>query len=248
MLRCVNVGVSYGAIRAVSGVSLHVAPGEVVCVLGANGAGKSSLLAGITGLMALSDGRLQFGGVDVTGWSGTRRVRAGLCLVPEGRELFGRLSVLDNLLLGAHHRYRRIGRAGFQAELDRVVALFPILGERLSQSAQTLSGGQQQALAIGRAMMAGPKVLMLDEPSTGLAPKLVAETFEKVVALAAEGVAVLVVEQNVKAALAVSQRGYVMDRGRIVLAGTREELQDNPRVQAAYLGGGQVAGNKETGR
>ena len=213
------------------GIDLSIRAGELVALVGANGAGKSTLLRVLSGVQPAS-GRIAFDGQEIAGWQPERRVALGIVQVPEGRQVFGPLSVEDNLRLGAYQR----GRAQSAQSLERVYALFPALAERRRHAAGTLSGGQQQMLAIGRALMAKPRLLLLDEPSMGLAPRLVAEIFACVRALRAADTALLLVEQNARAALAIADRGYVLETGRIVLAGTGAQLLADPAVRAAYLG------------
>jgi len=213
------------------GIDLSIRAGELVALVGANGAGKSTLLRALSGVQPAS-GRIAFDGQDIAGWQPERRVALGIVQVPEGRQVFGPLSVDDNLRLGAYRR----GRAQSAQSLERVYALFPALAERRRHAAGTLSGGQQQMLAIGRALMAKPRLLLLDEPSMGLAPRLVAEIFACVRALRAADTALLLVEQNARAALAIADRGYVLETGRIVLAGTGAQLLADEAIRAAYLG------------
>jgi len=224
---------AYGRIQALRGVDLEVHPGEVVAVIGANGAGKTTLLRTVAGLMAPAGGQVLFDGLEVTGRPAEEMVRLGVALVPEGRQVFYGLSVWDNLILGAYHRRRR---ADLRRDVEEVFALFPVLAERRRQAAGTLSGGEQQMLAIGRALMARPRLLMLDEPSLGLAPKVVRDVMGRLVELRARGVTVLVAEQHARAALAVADRAYVLERGRVALSGSRERLLEEPAVRAAYLG------------
>lgn len=231
MLKAVGLESRYGRIPALKGVSLEVRAGELVALVGGNGAGKTTLLRALSGVQP-SSGSIAFEGAEIAGMAPERRVALGIVQVPEGRQVFGPLAVEDNLRLGAWRR----GRANARRTLERVYALFPILAERRAQAAGTLSGGQQQMLAIGRALMAEPRLLLLDEPSMGLAPKLVAEIFACVVRLRAIDTALLLVEQNARAALAIADRGYVMETGRIVLAGTGAGLLADPAVRAAYLG------------
>jgi len=233
VLEVVDLVAGYGHVEALHGVGLHVDEGEAVTVIGANGAGKTTLLKTIAGLVGPWRGRIVLAGDDVTRWPAERRARAGLALVPEGRQVFPELSVRDNLLLGAYGRRRR---AGIRDDLDRMHALFPILAERAKQVAGTLSGGQQQMLAIGRALMSRPTVLLLDEPSLGLAPLAVREVVDKLVELAAAGSTLVLVEQNAAAAFRVASRGYVLDRGAVVAEDVIARLRDDPRVHAAYLG------------
>jgi branched-chain amino acid transport system ATP-binding protein len=237
VLRVKNLHVYYGRIHAVRAASLHVRPREIVALIGGNGAGKSTLLGAVAGVVRSSSGEVALDGTDITRQSPDRVVRAGLALVPEGRHVFKPLTVEDNLMLGAYHRYRLGGRSAIRHEIQEVFDLFPILAERRRQPAGTLSGGEQQMLAIGRALLARPTTLLLDEPSIGLAPKLVRDILEHVVRLRAErGITILLVEQNARAALKVADRGYVLETGRMVLEGTAEDLLANRDVQRAYLG------------
>ena len=221
----------YGRIPALRGIDLRIAAGELVALVGANGAGKTTLLRALSGVQDCS-GSLVFDGEDVSTASPERRVALGIVQVPEGRQVFGPLSVEDNLGLGAYRR----GRAQAAQSLERVYALFPALAERRRHAAGALSGGQQQMLALGRALMAKPRLLLLDEPSMGLAPRLVAEIFACVRALRAADTALLLVEQNARAALAIADRGYVLETGRVVLAGSGTQLLADEGVRAAYLG------------
>jgi branched-chain amino acid transport system ATP-binding protein len=222
----------YGRIPALQGIDLTVAEGELLALVGANGAGKTTLLRAISGVQPASAGRIHFAGSDITSLSASRRVRLGIAQVPEGRQVFGPLSVADNLLLGGYTR----PKAEVSADLDYVYNLFPILAERRPQMAGTLSGGQQQMMAIGRALMARPKLLLLDEPSMGLAPLLVEEIFQTIAALKKRGTTIFLVEQNAHAALAIADRGYVLETGRVVLQDSGAALLANQRVQQAYLG------------
>lgn len=233
VLEVVDLVAGYGRIEALHGVSLSVEQGEAVTMIGANGAGKTTLLKTVAGLIPASGGRVLLDGGDVTGWPAERRARAGIALVPEGRQVFSELSVHDNLLLGAYAR-RRSG--GIADDVTGVGELFPILAERRDQLAGTLSGGQQQMLAIGRALMSRPKVLLLDEPSLGLAPLAVREVVDKLVGLAGGGSTLVLVEQNASAAFRVASRGYVLDRGEVVVSGPVDTLREDPRVHSAYLG------------
>jgi len=226
--------VSYGQIKAVKGIDIEVKQGELVCLIGANGAGKTTTLKALSGMLAPSQGEIRFDGERITGMPSHALVRRGIALVPEGRGIFGRLTVEENLRLGA---YARRDGAGICQDLERAYGLFPRLAERRRQSAGTLSGGEQQMLAIGRALMSRPRLLLLDEPSMGLAPLLVQKIFETIRRIAAEGVTLLLVEQNAKLALEVSRRGYVMENGRIILSDAAAALLKNPQVQHAYLGG-----------
>jgi branched-chain amino acid transport system ATP-binding protein len=228
-----GVAVSYGGIQAVRGVSLTVEPGEVVALIGANGAGKTTTLKTVMGLLPLARGAIRFAGEDLATVSTEDRARRGIALVPEGRAIFSNLTVRENLDLGAYlHRDRK----AIRESLDDVVALFPRLGERMSQEGSTLSGGEQQMLAIGRALMARPELLLLDEPSLGIAPVLVQQIFAAIATVAKAGVTVLVVEQNTRVALAASRRAYVLRTGEVALSGTSGELAGNPEVQRVYLG------------
>ncbi len=233
----------YGKVLAVNDASLQVGEGQIVTVIGANGAGKSTLLNAIMGSLPVrgsSTGEIRYQGQRVEGWKVEQRVHAGMSLVPERRELFGSMSVEDNLLLGAFRRYRA-RESDWRSELDHVYETFPRLKERRKQQAGTLSGGERQMLAVGRALMARPRLLMLDEPSLGLAPLIVREIFHIIAGLRKTGVGILLVEQNARAALQVADYGYVLETGDVVLAGTSAELADNPRVIESYLGLGKGA-------
>jgi branched-chain amino acid transport system ATP-binding protein len=236
MLEIETLAVAYGAIRALHGVSLRVDEGSIVTLIGANGAGKTTLLRAISGLLRPEGGRIAFEGRDIAGWAAEDVVRLGISHAPEGRQNFAGLTVRDNLLVGAYPVYRRHGRAEVRADLERVFALFPILQRRERQLAGTLSGGEQQMLAIGRVLMARPRLVLLDEPSMGLAPLVVREILKRIRRLPEAGTTVLLVEQNARSALAIADRGYVIETGRVVLAGSADELKRDPRVQAAYLG------------
>ena len=235
MLEIGDLHVSYGQVDAVRGVTLDLQPRQIVSVIGPNGAGKTTLLAAAMGLLP-SKGVLRFEGEDLHGLDVEARVERGLCLVPEKRELFGELSVLDNLQLGAYSK--RLRSAALKQRLDSVYARFPRLAERRAQRADTLSGGERQMLAVGRALMAAPRLLMLDEPSLGLAPLIVRDILAIVRALRDDGVSILLVEQNARAALETSDLGYVLETGEIALSGASDQLASDPRVQATYLGGG----------
>jgi branched-chain amino acid transport system ATP-binding protein len=222
----------YGSIEALKGVSLTVEEGEVVTLIGSNGAGKSTTLRSISGLSPARSGQIRFQGTDITRVPAHEIVSHGIALSPEGRHCFPRMTVRENLDLGAHHR-----RGSTIAEdLERVFALFPRLQEREAQKAGTMSGGEQQMLAIGRALMARPRLLMLDEPSMGIAPILVQRIYETIAQINRDGVTILLVEQNANYALDVSGRGYVLETGRVVLANDSKQLRDDPEVQRAYLG------------
>jgi branched-chain amino acid transport system ATP-binding protein len=233
LLEVDGLKISYGGINAVKGVDLEVRAGEMVALIGANGAGKTSTLKAICGVLPPNAGKVRYGGEDVTGTPSYSLVEQGLALVPEGRGVFGRLTVEENLQMGA---YTRREAAAVRRDLDRVFGLFPRLKERRRQTGGTLSGGEQQMLAIGRALMSAPKLLLLDEPSMGLAPLMVQRIFETIRQIAAEGVTVLLVEQNAKLALEVSARGYVMESGLITLTDGAAALLANPQVRQAYLG------------
>ncbi|WP_243312015.1 ABC transporter ATP-binding protein [Fundidesulfovibrio agrisoli] len=237
MLTLTNLDISYGRIRAVRRVSMHVDAGEIVALIGANGAGKTTLLSAISGLLRPEAGQVVFDGRDVTRFAPDKIVRLGLSHVPERRLVFKPLSVADNLLLGSYTRHGKTPRSVLDQDLDSVYAMFPVLRERARQPAGTLSGGEQQMLAIGRALMAGPKMLLLDEPGMGLAPTVCRDIFKRVLQLREErGLTVLLVEQNAKSALAVADRGYVLETGRVILQGQSAELLANRDVQRAYLG------------
>ena len=234
MLQVLNIGVFYGVIQALHDVSLTVAQGEIVTLIGANGAGKSTMLLAISGLLSLSRGKMVFEGRDLVAAPAHRRVEMGIVQVPEGRRIFANMTVRENLDLGA---YTRKDWAGVRQDMDRVFSLFPILAERRKQPAGTLSGGQQQMLAIGRGLMARPRVMLLDEPSPGLAPFLLKEIFKVVSEIRRQGVTVLLVEQNAHMALSIADRAYVLETGRVVLSGPACDLLQNDNVKKAYLGG-----------
>ena len=233
MLALENVNVYYGGIHALRDVSLRVGVGEVVTLIGANGAGKSTTLRAITGLVAPKSGRVTFHGNDITGVPAHRLVAQGISMSPEGRGVFANLTVLENLEMGA---YIVRDKALIQRQLDRGFALFPRLKERIKQPAGTLSGGEQQMLAMARALMSSPKLLLLDEPSLGLAPIVSQAIFATIDEIRAEGTTVLLVEQNANAALKHSDRGYVLETGQVILEGSAAEIAGNPRVREAYLG------------
>jgi branched-chain amino acid transport system ATP-binding protein len=234
LLEIDDLHVAYGRVEAVRGVSLALLPGQIVSVIGPNGAGKTTLLAAAMGLLP-SSGRLRFDGADLHELDVEARVERGMCLVPEKRELFTDLTVQDNLLLGAYTR--RLGRAALESRMESVYERFPRLAERRAQRAGTLSGGERQMLALGRALMSQPRLLMLDEPSLGLAPLIVQEILAIVRGLRRDGVSILLVEQNARAALDSSDHGYVLETGEIALAGASHELASDERVHATYLGG-----------
>jgi len=228
-----DVHVAYGGISACKGVSLSVARGEIVTLIGANGAGKTSVLRSIMQLVPQASGTIRVLGTDVKGLSTHRVVALGAALVPEGRAIFGNLSVRENLLLGA---FLRRDAEKIERQLTRAVELFPRLGERIEQNAGTLSGGEQQMLAIARALMGEPTLILLDEPSLGLAPKLVSQIFEAIREIARSGITILLIEQNTRLALEVAQRAYVLVTGEVVLSGACAELKSDPRIREAYLG------------
>jgi branched-chain amino acid transport system ATP-binding protein len=263
MLRVRNLEAGYGKLRVLRGVSLHVSPGEIVIIIGANGAGKSTLLRAISGVIRPHSGEVLFGDLPIQDRSVEEIVERGCVMVPEGRQLFGTLSVRDNLILGAYltarggrHtapgeqagqgpraaagapvRYtRRVRRAEVRRRLQETYDLFPVLAERQHQLGGTLSGGEQQMVAIGRALMSAPRLIMMDEPSMGLAPLVVQRIFEVIARLPRTGRTVLLVEQNARASLEIASRGYVLETGQIVISGTSQELLDNHDVQRAYLG------------
>ncbi len=252
MLRVDGLDVFYGRVQALRGVCLRVEAGEAVTLVGPNGAGKSTLLRAVCGLVPARRGTIQLDGHAIANRPPEEIVRLGAAMVPEGRDLFGPLSVRDNLLLGAYARYRRAGRREVEQDLERVWTLFPQLQGRQRQAAGTLSGGQQQMVAIGRALMARPRLLLLDEPSLGLAPLVIREIFRVIGELQAEGITLLVVEQNAKAALRVATRGYVLEAGG-VMAGALEEHPSYEAIRRVYLSGsapppGAAAGKEEDGR
>ena len=232
LLEVSDIRARYGSIEALKGVSLTVEEGEVVTLIGSNGAGKSTTLRSISGLTPASAGEITFAGEEITRVPAHEIVVRGIALAPEGRHCFPRMTVRENLELGAHRR----PRAGIADDLERVFELFPRLSERQRQKAGTMSGGEQQMLAIGRALMARPKLLMLDEPSMGIAPILVERIYETIAEINRAGVAILLVEQNANYALEISKRGYVLETGRVVLANNSSQLRDDPEVQRAYLG------------
>jgi branched-chain amino acid transport system ATP-binding protein len=236
MLKARNLEAGYGDLKVLKGVSLHVAPGEIVAIIGANGAGKTTLLSCLSGLVRPTAGSISLKGVESAGRRPERMLAAGCSLVPEGRKLFAPMTVRENLELGGYAIRRRLGRKESEADFEKVYALFPRLAERERQLAGTLSGGEQQMLAIGRSLMARPELVMLDEPSMGLAPLMIKAIFSAISALSDAGKTILVVEQNAKAILRIADRGYVMETGHLVLEGTGAELLSNKDVQRAYLG------------
>ena len=231
MLQVDNLSVSYRGVQALEGLSLHVAQGQVVTLLGANGAGKSSALAAIAGTVRPSSGRVTLAGQDVTGQPAHRLLGQGLALIPEGGQVFARLSVFENLRLGAY-----LAPATFEARVAGVYGRFPRLEERRKQLAGTLSGGERSMLAIGRALMSAPRLILVDEPSLGLAPLMIETMFEALAQLGREGVTVLLVEQNVSEALELADYGYVLQSGRLVMQGSAEDLKASPEIRRAYLG------------
>jgi branched-chain amino acid transport system ATP-binding protein len=233
LLKVEDLHVAYGAIRALQGVSFHIEQGEIVTLIGANGAGKSTTLRTISGLLRPLQGDIEFEDRSITKVPAERVVKLGISQVPEGRQIFSRLTVLENLEMGA---FTRTDKNEIAASMERVFTSFPRLKERLKQYGGTLSGGEQQMLAMGRGLMSQPKLLLLDEPSMGLAPILVEEIFEIIKRINAQGTSILLVEQNAAMALSIANRGYVLETGRIVLEGKASELLANPQVQAAYLG------------
>ncbi len=233
LLALEGLQVSYGGIRAVKGVDLTVEPGELVCLIGANGAGKTTTLRAVTGLVRPAAGRIVYEGAAIGGLRVHEIARRGLALVPEGRGVFAQLTIEENLAMGA---YARSDGAAVAADKERAFALFPRLKERRRQTAGTLSGGEQQMLAIARALMGRPKLLLLDEPSMGLAPLMVEKIFEVVRAISSEGVTLLLVEQNARLALEVSDRGYVLEGGVVTITGEASSLLGDPRIREAYLG------------
>lgn len=231
ILKVQHLSVSYGHVNALKDVSLEVFPGEIVVLIGANGAGKTTLLESVLGVNPLRSGSVVFEGREISGLPADRNVRAGICLVPEGRGVFASMTVLDNLLLGAHHNMRNV-----QSSLRRIFEWFPILAGRKKQVARTLSGGERQMLAIGRALMSAPRMILVDEPSIGLAPIVVNDIFSILKRLNREGYTILLSEQNANKALKCAHRGYVLETGTVALSGTAERLLSDPGVREAYLG------------
>lgn len=233
MLKVENLVVSYGGIEALKGVSLDVPEGKIITLIGANGAGKSTLLRSIIGLVKPASGSIKYGEDELIGLNSQKIVEKGLTLVPEGRRVFPNLTVAENLQIGA---YMRTDTAGITADINRVYELFPRLQERSWQMAGTLSGGEQQMLAVGRALMSRPKLMMMDEPSLGLAPLVIKEIFNIIQRINKQGVTILLIEQNANMALKVADLAYVMETGRITMTGSGKELLENPEIKAAYLG------------
>lgn len=233
MLKVSNLNTSYGKIHALKGISFEVSDGEIVTLIGANGAGKSTTLKTLSGMLSPTSGSIMFKGEDIAGQSAHKVTAKGIIHVPEGRRIFARMSVLENLEMGA---YLRTDKEGIAEDLEYVYSLFPRLKERLAQKGGTLSGGEQQMLAMGRAIMSRPKLLMLDEPSMGLAPVVVETIFETIESLNKSGITILLVEQNANIALSIANRGYVLETGEIKLSGTGVDLLSNEEVRKAYLG------------
>ncbi len=232
MLRLIGLHTSYGPIKALRGIDLNVAQGEIVCLIGSNGAGKTTTLMTVSGILTPESGDVIFEGASIKGLPSHEIVRRGICQVPEGRRIFPRLTVMENLEMGAY-----VTRGGnFRQDLDRVFALFPVLGDRKDQPGGTLSGGEQQMLALGRALMSRPRLLLLDEPSLGLAPIMVGRIFRTITEINREGTTILLVEQNARAAISLSRRGYVIETGLIRLHGDGQDLLNNDEVKKAYLG------------
>ena len=235
LLELDDMHVFYGRIEAIKGLSITVGEGEVVSLIGANGAGKTTTLKAISGVRPVAEGHILFDGQDITHVAAHRRVELGICQAPEGRGIFPGMSVLENLEMGAYTRKDRNSPLK-QQDLERVLALFPRLAERILQTGGTLSGGEQQMLAIGRALMAQPRLLLLDEPSMGLAPLLIAQLFEIITEINEQGTTILLVEQNAAQALKLAHRGYVLETGEVVMSAPAGELLNDPRVREAYLG------------
>ena len=233
LLQVKGLKVAYGGIQAVKGIDFEVHQGELVSLIGANGAGKTTTLKAITGMQPVTDGSIAYAGKAVNGKGSYDLVRLGLAMVPEGRGVFTRMTIHENLLMGA---YIRNDKKGVEADIERVFGIFPRLKERRDQLAGTMSGGEQQMLAMGRALMCQPKLLLLDEPSMGLSPIMVDKIFEVIADISKQGVTILLVEQNAKRALELARRGYVMDSGALTMTGSADALLHDPRVRAAYLG------------
>ncbi|MBV8125006.1 MAG: ABC transporter ATP-binding protein [Paucibacter sp.] len=233
LLKVSQLKVAYGGIQAVKGVDFEVGQGELVSLIGANGAGKTTTLKAVTGLQAVAEGNIEYLGQSIKGQGAWNLVKQGLVMVPEGRGTFTRMTITENLLMGA---YIRSDKAQIEADIERIFGIFPRLKERRNQLAGTMSGGEQQMLAMGRALMTQPKVLLLDEPSMGLSPIMVDKIFEVVNDIHAQGVTVLLVEQNASRALAIANRGYVMESGLVTMTGEGKDLLNDPKVRAAYLG------------
>ncbi len=236
MLQITNLFSNIGRVEILKGISLHVREQEIVTLIGANGSGKSTILNTIAGLVSVKSGTLDFEGKSISHIAPEKIVRRGIALVPEGRQLFSPLSVMDNLILGTYHRYGKLSKQEFEDHLEMIYDLFPILQSRIHQLAGTLSGGEQQMLAIARSLMSDPKMILLDEPSMGLAPRIVEEIFETIEKLRKRNLTVLLVEQNARLALDIADRGYVIETGQIVMEGDCEDLKRNPEIERAYLG------------
>jgi branched-chain amino acid transport system ATP-binding protein len=233
LLKITGLQVAYGGIKAVKGVDLHVNEGELVTLIGSNGAGKTTTMKAITGSLPMADGDIEYLGKSIKGKGAWDLVRAGLAMVPEGRGVFARMTIIENLQMGA---YVRSDKPEIAADIEKMFTIFPRLRERKDQLAGTMSGGEQQMLAMGRALMSRPKVLLLDEPSMGLSPIMVDKIFEVVRDVSSQGVTILLVEQNASRALGIADRGYVMESGAVTMNGDAKELLNDPRVRAAYLG------------
>ncbi len=231
MLKLTNIHAGYGPVKALRGITMEVNRGEIVSLIGSNGAGKSTCLMTISGILKTSSGSIMMGDTDIAGLPPHKIVQMGICQVPEGRRIFPKLTVLENLQMGAF-----LGRGNFTTSLEKIYKLFPILDERKKQLGGTLSGGEQQMLAIGRALMSNPDILLLDEPSLGLAPIMVSKIFKTIQEISREGITILLVEQSARAALKLSHRGYVLENGSITLSGSGSDLLVNEKVQHAYLG------------
>ena len=233
LLKVTGLKVAYGGIQAVKGVDFEVREGELVSLIGSNGAGKTTTMKAITGILPINDGDIEYLGHSIRGQGPWDLVRQGLAMVPEGRGVFARMTIMENLQMGA---YIRTDKAGISADVEKVFTIFPRLRERRDQLAGTLSGGEQQMLAMGRALMSRPRVLLLDEPSMGLSPIMVDKIFEVIRDVAAQGVTILLVEQNASRALSIASRGYVMESGLITMSGQASDMLNDPKVRAAYLG------------
>lgn len=236
MLRVLNLEAGYGKLRVLKGISMHISEGEIVTIIGANGAGKSTLLNTISGIIKPASGKITFKGDDIQGQAPVKVVSKGCVLVPEGRQIFGAMTVMENLVLGAYIHYNKKKKNETEKELEDIYSLFPILKQRKKQLAGTLSGGEQQMLSVARALMAKPKLIMMDEPSMGIAPIIIKSIFKIINILRDNGLTILLIEQNAKAALNIADRGYVLETGQILLEGSSHELLKNYDVQRAYLG------------
>jgi branched-chain amino acid transport system ATP-binding protein len=237
MLKIDGLSASYGSIQVLKRISIQVPKGKIVSIIGANGAGKTTLLKSISGLMKIQEGRVVYKEKDISGLPANRIVGLGISQVPEGRQIFSHLSVQDNIHLGAYLYFKRRNRLEIQKRVESLYEIFPVLKDRTKQIAGTLSGGEQQMLAIARALMGQPELLLMDEPSMGIAPLIVREIFDVIKELNESGTTILLIEQNAKAALKVAHHSYVLERGEIALEGLAKELLDNPKVKEAYLGG-----------